>query len=239
MVESISVIIPVHNGAAFVGEAIETALHQRVQPTEIIVIDDGSTDATPSVLRTFGSAIRCVRKPNGGPASARNLGLSMAHGDVIAFLDADDTWPTSKLAIQSDMLGNDPSRSIVIGHTQFVAQQLGGTPAPVGSPVPQLLLGSALFRRTVFAEVGVFDESLRFADDWDWFMRAREHGLAFELHPDVVLRYRKHHSNITRKAESQEDLFRLLRLSLDRRRKAVSHSSARSLPRLFPSEPAL
>ena len=94
----ISCIVPVYNGERYLAETLQSILGQRVGPLEVIVVDDGSTDGTAGVARRFGSAIRVLHQTNAGPAAARNLGLSEARGDFVAFLDADDLWKPDKLA---------------------------------------------------------------------------------------------------------------------------------------------
>src|SRR5262245_20840904 len=101
MTESlISCIVPVFNGERYLGEAIESILKQSYRPIEIIIADDGSTDDTVTVAARYGTQIRYLRQSNAGPAAARNLGLSVAAGEFVAFLDADDIWHPEKLARQ-------------------------------------------------------------------------------------------------------------------------------------------
>ncbi len=98
----VSVIIPTYNSSKYINECIESALNQTIKPLEIIVVDDGSTDDTESILKEYigQNKITYIKKENGGPASARNKGVSLANGDYIAFLDADDIWTKTKLEEQ-------------------------------------------------------------------------------------------------------------------------------------------
>ena len=96
----VSVIVPAYNNAHFLPAAIDSILNQTFDNFELIVVDDGSTDNTQAVLAGFGDRLRYVRKANGGPSSARNLGIQMARGQLIAFQDADDLWLPEKLALQ-------------------------------------------------------------------------------------------------------------------------------------------
>ena len=89
----ISVIIPVFNGEDFIQEAIQCVLDQKYPDMEILVIDDGSTDRTRARIDVYSDRVSYIHQPNGGPAAARNTGLKMAQGEIIAFLDADDLWP--------------------------------------------------------------------------------------------------------------------------------------------------
>jgi glycosyltransferase involved in cell wall biosynthesis len=105
----ISVVIPCYNAAAYVGEAVRSVLTQTLPPHEVIVIDDGSTDASATVLSEFGSSVTLVRQTNQGVAAAVNLGVSKARGEAIAFLDADDVWLPDKLERQVAVLMAEPS----------------------------------------------------------------------------------------------------------------------------------
>src|SRR5712675_84647 len=125
----VSVVIPVFNGAATVARAITSALEQRLDgdsatsaadanqafanQVEVIVANDGSTDATTEILNGFGKRIRVIDQPNRGPAAARNAGAAVAHGEYLAFLDADDTWLPQKLAATVPMLERNPAVVLV------------------------------------------------------------------------------------------------------------------------------
>lgn len=112
MSATVSVVIPVHNGAATIEAALTSVLHQTRQPTEIIVVDDGSTDATAATVKRITSSKIPVRlipmNTNRGPAVARNVGWDAASGDFIAFLDADDVWHPQKLEIQLPAMEASP-----------------------------------------------------------------------------------------------------------------------------------
>src|SRR4051794_8654152 len=93
----VAVIIPTFNYARFVGRAVQSVLDQTFPPAEVIVVDDGSTDATAGVLESFGSRITVLRQQNRGVAAARNLGVRHSTAPLLAFLDADDLWLPRKL----------------------------------------------------------------------------------------------------------------------------------------------
>ena len=97
---TVSVVIPAYNAEEYIAETLDSVLSQNYSDYEILVIDDGSTDHTGEVLAHYGDRIHLFQKPNGGPASARNLGLKHARGRYIAFLDSDDLWHPEKLARQ-------------------------------------------------------------------------------------------------------------------------------------------
>jgi len=221
----VSIVMPVYNGAAFIAEGIGSILAQAHRPLEIIVVDDGSTDDSAAIVKSFGEPVRCHCQVNGGPPVARNSGLDLARGEIIGFLDADDLFAHDKLALQLRRLAAHPDCDVVLGRNQY--QQL--VPDQGAKPRFQkmqmegdhlaLQLGCALFRRSVFDRVGRFDETNRICDDWDWFMRAREQGVGLLLHRDVVLHQRLHEANITRQRTIAASCQLLMfKRSLDRRR---------------------
>lgn len=108
MADTVSVIIPAYNAADHITRAVNSVLAQTVQPLEILVVDDGSKDRTADVVAAMPAPVRLIRKPNGGPATARNLGAREAKGSWLALLDADDWWLPEKLRTQL-LLGADPT----------------------------------------------------------------------------------------------------------------------------------
>lgn len=103
----VTVVVPSYNGALYVREAIQSALHQTHPPLEVLVVDDGSTDGTPEIVRTIGDIrVRLIEQPNGGVAAARNTGVAAASGEFIAFLDQDDVWFEDKLRTQLPYFDN-------------------------------------------------------------------------------------------------------------------------------------
>jgi glycosyltransferase involved in cell wall biosynthesis len=180
----VSVIIPTHNRAELVGQAIESALGQSYPAREVIVVDDGSTDGTPAVLSRYGSAIRTVRTPNRGCAAARNAGVRLARGASLAFVDSDDVAPPDKLAIQAPVLEADPDMGFVYGPSVAFGPELPVEqilqpvrPGPDGSVAEGIFLttrigfDSVLLRREAFERVGGFDETLQYNEDSDLLLR--------------------------------------------------------------------
>lgn len=219
----VSVILPVFNGAEFIAEAVASVWRQDYPALEVIIIDDGSTDATPDVVASLSGDICYVRQVNAGPAAARNRGLEIARGDLIAFLDADDLWPANKLAWQLPALMDTPSVDIVMGLTQtmraFDNEENTPTLQPALPPRLAFHLGSAVMRSGVFAQVGTLNEALRYSEDVDWFTRAREYGAPFLVRPDLALFYRLHARNMTRgKDVADLNVMKVLKRSLERRR---------------------
>jgi glycosyltransferase involved in cell wall biosynthesis len=220
----LSVIIPCYNAAKFLPEAMASVLRQQYEPLEILVIDDGSTDATPQVAAALAPAVQYLRQENRGPSAARNLGLGRARGDVIALLDADDLWPDGKLDLQVGRLMADPALDLVAGRVRYVALAGGRIPdlrfEGPDLTLPGIHLGAAVYRRRAFDRVGLFDETLRYSEDHDWFLRAREEGLKMVVLAEVTLLYRMHDSNMTLNLRERNAVqARMLHKSLERRRR--------------------
>jgi glycosyltransferase involved in cell wall biosynthesis len=232
----VSVIIPVYNGEAFLKEAFESIRQQEYELLEIIIVDDGSTDKTKEIAASFEKEVRYIYQPNSGLPATRNRGVKMARGDVIAFLDVDDLWSKDKIRLQIALLRNSPSAEIVLGYTQIMT--LTGIIDGIhvfkewGAPVLAMSVGGAVFRKSVFDKIGLFDEIQRYCDDWDWFMRAREFNIEMVVHKEVVQLYRRHDQNMTNQQSLGNQYFiRMLKKSLDRRRQE-NCGQAESLPRL-------
>ena len=227
----VSVVIPVFNGERFLREAVQSVLDQKYSPIEIIIVDDGSTDGTAAVARSLGESVRYLYQANQGPAASRNRGIELTQGSLIAFADADDLWPSEKLEVQLPYLINDPPIEIVMGRIQQVRLSKsvnGQTHAEeFAEPAFSVNLGSAVIRKSVFERVGLFDESMRYSEDVDWFMRAREAGAAIVTIDTVTLLYRQHEENMTRgKSTSELNVLKALKRSLDRRRERTGVASA-------------
>lgn len=217
---SISLIIPAYNAERFLAQALQSVFNQSRPADEIIVVNDGSQDATADVMAAYGSAVRAVHQANQGPAAARNHGLRLARGTLIAFLDADDWLPATSLAQRADCLLRHSVMAGVFGATQLMLAGVDGLaePAPWGEPQPTLNFGCTLIRAQAYRDIGGFDETLIHAEDADWLLRAREAGLQFGRLAPTVLFARRHGANLTNQhAASSVSLLRVLRRSLARR----------------------
>lgn len=237
----VSVIIPVYNGERFLREAVQSVLDQQYSPIEIIIVDDGSTDGTATVARSFSKTVRYLHQTNKGPAAARNRGIEHARGSLLAFADADDLWPANKLELQLPYLIRDPNIDIVLGRIQQVrlSETVNGQTLAqeFAEPAFSVNLGSAVIRSSVFERVGLFDESMRYSEDVDWFLRAREAGAEIVTIDAVTLLYRQHEQNMTRgKSTSELNVLKALKRSLDRRRERSGVASA--LPNFPPRSTA-
>ncbi|MFN2337761.1 MAG: glycosyltransferase family 2 protein [Gammaproteobacteria bacterium] len=183
--EMVSVVIPAYNAAGWVARAIDSALAQTYPHREILVVDDGSSDATPRILQGYGDAIRSLRQPNGGLSCARNLGIQQARGGFVAFLDADDYWLPEKLERQVECLREDTRIGFCSTRTRVVSpegESMGSWDCPVreSTLLHTLFLrhasvagsgSSVLVRRELFERAGLFDSELRSLEDIDMWMR--------------------------------------------------------------------
>ena len=237
----VSVIIPAYNCERFLRDAVKSVLDQKYSPLEIIIVDDGSTDGTANVAKSFTETVRYLHQTNQGPAAARNRGIEHAQGSLIAFADADDLWPANKLDQQLPYLIRDPKIDIVLGRIQQVQlseTENGQTQSEeFAEPAFSVNLGSAIIRKSVFERVGMFDETMRYSEDVDWFMRAREAGATIVTIDAVTLFYRQHEQNMTRgKNTSELNVLKALKRSLDRRREQSGVAAA--LPQFPPRSTA-
>lgn len=219
----VSCIVPVFNGERYLGEALHSLLAQTYKSVEIIVVDDGSTDRTPQILKNFGKQIRSLRQDNGGPAAARNSGVGIAQGDFIAFLDADDTWHPEKLTRQMKRLEARPEIALCVTHvqnfwsTEFKVEAEHFRNHPLGKPMPgYFALQTLCVRRKAFDAIGLFNTQLRVCEDVEWFLRAVERAKVILVLQDLLAYRRLHESNISRRPEVQKILERVVRASSSR-----------------------
>lgn len=207
----VSAVIPTYNRARVVSEAIDSVLGQTYPHVEVIVVDDGSTDDTLEMLKSYGDRIRLVSQENRGPAAARNRGVAASRGEIIAFLDSDDLWLPTKLERQVELLQKTPDSvpcclcNITMRWSEKELQSFG-----IARLDPQLSEGIWLnvdevlatrfvlfnqgiaIRREVLEKLGGFDESLRLLEDHDLALRLSLEGpWAFIREPLVIWRETK------------------------------------------------
>lgn len=211
----VSTIIPAFNAEAYIGETLASALAQTHQDHEIIVVDDGSTDATADLVSSFGERVRLIRQQNAGPAAARNNGARNSNGEWLAFLDADDLWSPMKLNAQLNRSAETGARLIYtnrenIGYTDHVSRyQSDGVDLLEGDVYEDLLLGnfitlsSALIDKNVFLQLEGFceDRELIAVEDWDLWLRTSA-CYAVALCSEPLVQYRFHQTGISRNVKS-------------------------------------
>lgn len=219
----VSVVIPVYNGMAYLRETLESVFAQTCPDFELIVVDDGSTDDTPRIIASYGSRIRSFRQPNGGGASAINLGIRQARGEWIAWLSADDLWSPTKLEEQVGAIDARPfigllySDFVTIGATGNVLSRVHLPPPPSRRGCVVELMRrcfingcASLIHREVFARIGLFDEKDRITYDYDMWLRLAPH---FDIRylPEVLASYRVHPGQLSRREEAMDHARRRVR----------------------------
>jgi glycosyltransferase involved in cell wall biosynthesis len=221
----VSVVITVFNGEKYLREAIESVLAQTYNPYEIILIDDGSTDNSGEIAKSFASELRYFYQENRGQGTALNRGIELSGGRFFSFLDADDIWKKDKLMHQMAAFADNPEADMVFGYVeQFYSSELDENykksiriPAKV---MRGFFKGSMLIKRDSFFRVGKFDTRWRLGDFIDWYSRATEEGLKSVILDEVVLLRRIHANNTGfRKRSLRPEFARILKAALDRRRK--------------------
>lgn len=218
--------MPVFNTEKYVAEAIDSVLSQTYSHIELICVDDGSTDGTLAILKSYGDQLTIIQSPvNGGIGSARNLGLAKATGDFIAFIDADDIWEPQKLALQLEAFRSDPSLSMCFAHMEcFLSPELSEEVrrvryCPKGASAG-IIAGTSLIKREVVEFVGAYKEQLRVGEFIDWNTRAIDAGFKSTVLPEVLYRRRVHETNTgVNERPSRADYLKVVRSALERRRK--------------------
>ena len=221
---TVSVVIPTYNRAHFLGAAVASVRAQTWPCTEIVIVDDGSTDNTAEVVAALGDGIRYVVQPNAGPAVARNRGIREAHGDLVAFLDTDDRWLNEKIARQIEIFQRD-STVVLVGADMAIEDETGSVQVSSnferrglqaffasldGRPIPEaprrllelnfINTSTVLAQREVLLALEGFDPRLRYGEDLElWLRIAARHGVA--CLPSVQEIRVEHSSNVTKSVE--------------------------------------
>ena len=207
MLPLISCVVPVFNGERYLGETLDSILAQTYQPLEIIVADDGSTDGTASVVGRYGEQVRYLRQANAGEAAARNLGLSGASGEFVAFLDADDLWQPEKLERQMSRFQNPPQIDLCFTrYNNFWVPELAEEEQrykgqTLAQPQSAWSISTLLARRSAFERFGKFSNDGSWPPESEnliWFLHAAERGAVIEVMPDIMMLRRLHAANQSR-----------------------------------------
>ena len=178
----LSVVVPAHNRAWCLAEALDSVLAQDVAGVELIVVDDGSTDGTPQLLAGYGDALRVLRQENRGVSAARNAGIAAAQGEILAFLDSDDVWLPGKLQAQIDFFAAHPEALICQTEELWVKngrrvnpgrrhRKRGGMIFEASLELCLVSPSAVMIRRELFERVGHFDEGLPACEDYDLWLR--------------------------------------------------------------------
>ncbi len=208
MEESVSCVVPVFNGAPYLEEAVASIEAQSWGPIEVIVVDDGSTDATPDVIARLGARVRAIRQDHSGAATARNCGIAAASGSFLAFLDADDLWQPEKIAVQMAQFELRPELDVCLCRTEnWWIPELQHEADSMASALNDSQTGAfptVLARRGLFERTGLLDERLKHLDMLDWLLRVADAGGIVEHIDGVLVRRRIHFTNTSRRRGDNE-----------------------------------
>lgn len=220
----VSVVVPCYNYARYLPDALASILAQTRPPAEVVVVDDGSTDGSAEVAQAYHPDIRVVRQHRRGAGQARNAGIEVATGGVIAFLDADDIWPSDSLMVRLAGLEGSAGAGGAFGQVQnFLCPRadparLTGLSFPTSAAASRML-GTVLVRRGVFDRVGLFDAGLQVGETIEWMSRLDHAGIAMLRVDAVVLERRIHGANTALGTTAgRGDYLRALQAGLKRRR---------------------
>ncbi|MGF1496384.1 MAG: glycosyltransferase family 2 protein [Elainellaceae cyanobacterium] len=216
----VSVVIPAYNAMPYLPQTVDSVLQQSFTDFEVLIVDDGSSDNTANwVAQITDPRVRLICQSNQGAGAARNTGVKNAQGDYIAFLDADDFWEPTKLAKQVQRLDQQPKVGLV--HTWITLANPDGSLSDrtmqtngEGHIWNQVVVynplkcgSTAMVRRQCFEELGYFDQSLKYSEDWDmWIRIARKY--AFSVIHEPLTNYRIHPFNKSKNYEGQLQCFR-------------------------------
>lgn len=212
----VSIIMPAYNAGKYIGDSIRSVLAQTYSDWELIVVDDGSTDDTGNVVRQFNndSRIKYVFQENGRLGKARNTGIGKSNGSLIAFLDSDDLWLATKLALQLHAMREQNADVVFcnayvfsdenpLDETKKLQSSAGrfSGPAFFDSLVlcNQIPVLTVLLKKTALEQAGLFEEAKPFhgCEDIDLWMRLAKAGFVFYGMPETLARYRRHVSAMT------------------------------------------
>lgn len=206
----VSAIITAYNSEMFIADAISSVLSQSRPVDDILVVDDGSTDKTREIVTSFSQqGVRYKYQENQGPGAARNYGLRETSGDLVAFLDADDIWLKDKTENQLKFLADHPDMALVAGFawwwnvTMNTCSTVGDVPPHLQALRRDMMVynkignpSRVMLRRSALAEVGEFNPSIRWGQDWDLWIRIVMNCNA-AIQPIPVIVYRWHEKNLS------------------------------------------
>ena len=205
----VSVIIPTYNRGWVVEAAVDSVLEQDYPHVELIVVDDGSMDDTPGLLALYGNRITVCRQENRGVSSARNRGIEKSSGELIAFLDSDDTWTPRKLSCQVAFFRNNPDALICQTEEIWIRNGKRVNPKKIHQKLsgmifePSLNLclvspSSVMMRREFFDHVGLFDETLPACEDYDLWLRASANYPVYLIDDPLTVKRGGHEDQLSR-----------------------------------------
>ena len=208
---TISVVVPAYNEESYIAEALDAIFAQTDAPLEVIVVDDGSTDATAEIAGSYGDRVRLFGQENRGCPGAFDTGFREAAGDFVALCPADDVWEPRKLEWQRETLARHPEVDVSFGAAERFGLASGAHHRPLQDGVldtrafaremyPQNLIAdpSAVVRRSLYLDLGGYEPLV--GEDYEFWMRALSAGATFHFDPRLIVRLREHGGNLSYRA---------------------------------------
>ncbi len=235
----VSVIIPTYNRAWTLRAAVDSVLAQTYRDFELIVVDDGSTDDTAEILQPYGPDITVIRQANAGVSAARNTGIRAAKGAFIAFLDSDDRWLADKLGVQVGFFASHPEAVICQTEETWIRngkrvnpkkvhQKPSGRIFKVSLALCLVSPSAVMLRKSLFDEIGGFDENLPACEDYDLWLRVSARYPVYLVQPPLIIKNGGHADQLSRmpgldryRIKAIEKILASGELSADRRKAAI------------------
>jgi glycosyltransferase involved in cell wall biosynthesis len=213
----VSVIVCVRDGEEYLGEALDSIVIQGCESLEVLVVDDGSRDASIEVAKRHPIRPRIVPQERLGSGAALNQGVRAARGRFLAFLDHDDIWLPGHIQKMLARFSRDPDTDFVFGNASNTDRHLN----QIGPPLSARLMGATMIKRASALKIGDFRNDVAHGVAIDWWSRAGLMGLKFQILEDVVLLRRIHGGNmgIRDRPAARRDLLRVIRDHLERVRR--------------------
>ncbi|MFC1852545.1 glycosyltransferase family A protein [candidate division CSSED10-310 bacterium] len=226
----VSIIVPVYNGQTYLPETLDSIFTQDYQPFEVIIVDDGSTDSSAEIARTY-KHLRYIYQSNQGVPVARNTGIAASHGEFIAFSDQDDLWLPNKLRVQMEYLLQHPDVQYVLCKNRLFLEPEIERPAwlkleLLESPQLDFSPGALLARKTIFQYLGPFNVNFQTASDVDWIFRAKDANIPMSIVAEVLVHKRIHAGNQSYQVNRlHKEYLKLVRASIQKQRQQ-NHNKA-------------
>jgi glycosyltransferase involved in cell wall biosynthesis len=219
---TISVIIPVFNGAGYIAAALDSVFNQNYNNIEVIVVNDGSTDNSENIIKSYD--IRYLKQENLGVTVARNNGIKISKGEFLAFLDQDDVWKPDKLSLQYNQFLDQKNLGYVLSHQIIHLENGFAKPnwlksEQLNQPIIGYLPSTLMVRTETFKKIGYFNEKFDIGSDSEWFFRAKGLGIEMKIMQEVLVHRLIHNANQSHSVgDSHMELLRIVKQALVKKR---------------------
>ena len=213
---NISVVIPSYNRKEFLKRSIDSVINQTKKPFEIIVVDDGSTDGTETMIKSDYDFVKFIKQKNKGVSAARNIGIKVSIGEWVCFLDSDDEWKRDKLEKQINAMKSNPGYKFFHSNEIWIKNGLrinqkkkhkkyGGDIFDKCLDMCRISPSSVMIDKTVFDEVGNFNEDLVVCEDYELWLRICDKHRVFFIDEPLIIKYGGHQGQLSYSIESIEN----------------------------------